>query len=107
MSRIPDYDKIYAGRKPKGLCDACGEPAFASIELVRTNDGLGRIRYYLPNQSARNRPHHHSDLQEVYFCPWCMRVLEDNFRATVLYLSHEAEGDRLRKEQLAKQKEAN
>lgn len=71
-----------------GACVACGEPAKHSIELAVGPEAAGDdARYYIPNQFARSSPM--GEVHEVPFCGTCIRVVEDNFRATIRYLQHE------------------
>jgi len=75
-----------------GDCVCCRQPAKGSIQLAAGPDGpqRGMIRYYLPNEFVRNEvPEGASDIQEVSFCATCMRTIEDNLRATILYLRAE------------------
>ena len=67
-------------------CYACGADANYAISLAITGK-----RLYLPNQLVREK----GDLpgpkpEEVGFCSTCMRKIEDNLRATVLYLQSES-----------------
>lgn len=74
------------------LCLCCGKEGKHNILLVRGDHGNGRKdpRWYIPNQFARNnRP---EILEEVWFCGSCMRAIEDNVRATILYLQSENKG---------------
>ncbi len=70
-------------------CSCCGKEADLSILLVRGVPGDEDSRYprwYLPNHLVRAEP----DLQEeVWFCASCIRIIEDNLRATILYLQSE------------------
>ncbi len=69
-------------------CITCGNPAKISILLAvgpHGNPENDTERWYLPNQIARQEDH----LTETWFCSTCMRTLEDNFRATLLYLQVE------------------
>jgi hypothetical protein len=73
----------------KGACVGCGKAAKYSVQLAIGPDGDGdEARYYIPNDFARESPM--GNLQEVPFCPTCMRSIEDNLRATVRYLQHES-----------------
>lgn len=69
-------------------CKCCGDPGVYNI-LLAIGPGSDWIseRLYLPNQDARLVG---EVLQEVWFCRRCMRIIEDNFRATVIYLQLEA-----------------
>ena len=62
-------------------CSVCKEPGKYSVLLGGDID-----RLYLPNQNARDV---NRDINEVWFCAPCMRTIEDNLRATVLYLQQE------------------
>jgi hypothetical protein len=68
-------------------CEACSKTAKYSILLATgpNEDGVVVDRVYLPNQSARGV----GENAEHWFCPECMRTLEDNFRSTLLYLQVE------------------
>lgn len=73
-------------------CTGCGAEGRYSILLSVTPNEDGSTpthRFYLPNQNVRSSGNH----QEVWFCPECMRFVEDSFRASVLYL--QAENDQL------------
>lgn len=77
---------------PSNECHGCGLPAEYSVLLSKTrNTGQSppEFRLYIPNQIVRSNEAH----EEVWFCHGCMRSLEDNFRATLLYL--QSENDRL------------
>ena len=67
-------------------CVGCGSPGKFSIMLAVALNPDDSIHYHLPNQIARN---HHSDIREVWFCKKCMRYVEDNLRASILYLQYE------------------
>ena len=67
-------------QEPKQSCHCCGGKAGYSI-LLAGEAG----HFYLPNQTFRE----HELGSEVWFCQWCMRRLDDSFRATVLYLRSE------------------
>ena len=83
--------------KLKEKCYACGEPANFTIMLALTGS-----RIYLPNQGVRSKPR--SD-EPIAFCVSCMRKIEDNLRATILYLQAESSAsnasDRARQKQRA------
>ena len=68
-------------------CDGCGKPAKYSIMLASgpRGDDQPIERLYIPNQSVREI----GEQFERWFCHGCMRALEDNFRATLLYLQTE------------------
>lgn len=71
-------------------CTGCGKPGKYSVLLSKTrNDRPGppEYRIYIPNQLVRE----HAKDEEFWFCHDCMRALEDNFRATLLYLQSENE----------------
>lgn len=79
-----------------GPCVCCGKPGRFSIVLaVGINNPPVHIpRYYIPNDSVRESAGTSLDPSEVIpFCEECMRTVEDNLRATILYL--QAENDRL------------
>lgn len=49
-------------------------------------------RWYIPNQSVRELTDadNVSDIvKELWFCHPCMRMIEDNLRATIMYLQSE------------------
>lgn len=79
--------------KPKDPCVCCGKAAAYSIILaVGPNNAPNKLpRFYLPNQHVRNPPVGPSPGEEVAFCQACMRTVEDNLRATMLYLQSEAD----------------
>lgn len=65
------------------------------------NPPNGAVRHYLPNDGNRAAAGVHfpaDELEELPLCPSCMRTVEDNFRATILYL--QAENDRLKIEKV-------
>ena len=64
------------------LCKCCGKEAEYNILLFGDDE-----RWYIPNQSRNDVP---ELLEEVWFCKACMRSIEDNFRATILYLQSES-----------------
>lgn len=69
-------------------CVACSKPGQYSILVSSTPNEDGAVpgvRHYLPNQTARE----HDKFAELWFCADCMRQVEDNFRATILYLQSE------------------
>jgi hypothetical protein len=77
------------------FCVGCGTPSKYSIHLalgIQADRLVALPRYYLPNQHARG-PHAPPVIEEVHFCVECMRTVEDNLRATILYL--QAENDQL------------
>jgi hypothetical protein len=53
-------------------CHCCGREGRFSILLVGDAD-----HWYLPNQLSRDIA------QEVWFCRFCMRVMEDSFRGVI------------------------
>jgi hypothetical protein len=71
------------------ICVCCRQPGKLTISLAATPNSFGQPRYYLPNQFARAEPEL-ANLGELSFCHACMRRIEDNFRATILYLQAEA-----------------
>lgn len=74
---------------PSTDCFSCGQRAKYSILLSKTRNVDQRppvFRFYIPNQTARDA----GAYEEVWFCPDCMRALEDGFRATLLYLQSES-----------------
>jgi len=66
------------------ICLTCGQPVKYSILLAET-DG----KFFLPNQFTRDLPPETANLHETWFCHPCMRMIEDNFRATISYLKQE------------------
>lgn len=74
-------------------CKACHEPGKYSILLTAGFDDPNsekHPRFYLPNQTVREENEKKGGfIHEVWFCHNCMRALEDNFRATLLYLQAE------------------
>ena len=75
-------------------CICCSKPSRFSIQLCQGSQGNlndTMPRYYIPNQKHRNESKKHSEIkiEEVYFCHDCMRKIEDNLRATILYLKNE------------------
>ena len=69
----------------EGTCICCDKAAAFTILLVQGPHGRDteRHRFYIPNQHVRkSRP----DLaEETPFCGGCIRVVEDNLRATIFY----------------------
>lgn len=63
-------------------CACCKNESTLSIQLVEWSG-----RYYIPNQNVRNAST--GDIKDIWFCKKCMRSIEDNLRATILYLQHE------------------
>lgn len=82
---------------PKCIC--CNQEGKYSILLAigpQANADDKSPRYYLPNQSARSKKVARlvgSPIEEVWFCPVCMRKVEDNLRATIQYLKSENKGE--------------
>lgn len=78
----------------KGLanCVCCGQQGSFSI-IVATgpnNEPLQIDRFYIPNQGVRDHIGTSMDVsRKLAFCGACMRAVEDNFRATILYLQAE------------------
>ena len=73
--------------KLKAKCYSSGKNSNYSIMLATSG---GRI--YLPNQALRSEDSpRHPGYGEVAFCAPCMRTIEDNLRATILYLQSENE----------------
>lgn len=73
-----------------GDCTGCGEKARVSIQLSVDANEDNSARYYLPSYFVRHVVPDLHHVQEVSFCAECMRTLEDNLRATILGLQHEA-----------------
>jgi hypothetical protein len=79
-----------------GPCTCCGKAARWSIVLAvgANNKPDETERYYVPNQGVRQFIGTDTDVSKaVPFCPSCMRSIEDNLRATILYM--QAENGRL------------
>lgn len=79
---------------PIRRCECCGKAANGSIQVMSgTNNPPNRsIRYYLPsdtNRASAGVDFPIEELKELPLCPSCMRTVEDNFRATILYLQAE------------------
>lgn len=74
-----------------GACTGCGKPARYTIQLtLGTQGNTGEIRFYIPNDFVRQEAKKHPELiDDVAFCATCMRVIEDNLRATIGYLRSE------------------
>lgn len=71
-------------------CIGCGQEAKYSI-LLAAGPHAGSNptpRWYIPNQIVRE-DNDCPSINEVWFCHSCMRMIEDNLRATVLYLQVE------------------
>ena len=64
------------------LCECCNKEGSHNI-LVSDTEG----RLYLPNEIAREI----GKVRELLLCKSCMRIVEDNFRATIGYLKKENE----------------
>ena len=72
------------------ICICCGDEAERSVRLFTgPQDPKGPLsaisRYYIPSQSAQGP----RDAEEAWFCRECMRQVEDNLRATILYIQAE------------------
>ena len=76
-----------------GTCVCCGKPGKQSIVLaVGPNRRLVDVgRYYIPNYNTRHfMGKGQMDVTKIVpFCRTCMRTVEDNMRATILYLQAE------------------
>ena len=78
-----------------GKCVCCDKPGRYSIILAvgpQGNDSLKIPRLYIPNQSVRAEMEKEDGFkvaEEKWFCAPCMRTIEDNLRATILYLQAE------------------
>jgi len=70
-------------------CVCCGNPGKFSIMLVGAHETDEQARIYLPNQNVRDSEDFNVS-EETWFCHHCMRVIEDNLRATIMYLRSEA-----------------
>lgn len=70
-------------------CTTCKKEGVYSVMLATGSHGDGGLkheRFYIPNQVGRE----HGDIgQATWFCKSCMRTVEDNLRATILYLMAE------------------
>ena len=71
----------------KYLCLCCKKEAKYNILLFRGDQEDGTPRWYIPNQSRNEVP---ELLEQVWFCPSCMRAIEDDFRATISGLTKRA-----------------
>jgi hypothetical protein len=73
----------------------CDKPGKYSIILAvgpEGHDSLEIPRLYIPNQAVREEMEKQGGFQvagEKWFCHPCMRIVEDNLRATILYLQAE------------------
>lgn len=82
---------------PQQDCTCCGKPASYTIQVAvaESQNRVTDVRYYLPNQGFRTETDPQmlrqirQQLKELPFCPQCVRAVEDNFRATILYLQDE------------------
>jgi hypothetical protein len=82
---------------PGQECTGCGKPASVTILVAvsPSEDRVTEVRYYIPNQTYRNETDpqfielNNMNLRELPFCASCIRTVEDNFRATILYLQDE------------------
>ena len=76
-----------------GECIGCGGHATISVVLARGPHGRDTRddeRLYLPNQTVRQGwDEGWEQPEQTLFCIACMRKVEDNFRATILYLQAE------------------
>jgi hypothetical protein len=73
-------------------CTCCGKDAeILTIELAVGSYGelIDSARYYFPSDSNRKNEYGRHNILEVPFCRRCMRILEDTFRASILYLQKE------------------
>jgi hypothetical protein len=76
-------------------CYCCQEEAKCSILVSdgsthQKDKPFEPSRVYLPNQLVRERAITDKGLiNELWFCHECMRKIEDNLRATILYLKTE------------------
>jgi hypothetical protein len=66
-------------------CYACGGKGNYSVMLAFTGE-----RIYIPNQIVRSSRPPHPGYEETVFCARCMRKIEDNVRATIMYLQSES-----------------
>jgi hypothetical protein len=76
-----------------GRCVCCGKPGKQSIMLAigRNRKSVDIGRYYIPNYRVRHFVGNGQiDVTKIVpFCATCMRRVEDNLRATILYLHAE------------------
>lgn len=73
-------------------CLCCPNDAYVTVQLAEGPQGWKHNqtpRLYIPNDHVRANVDMHGSVEEIPFCKTCMRVIEDNFRATVLYLQAE------------------
>lgn len=75
-------------------CICCGKNGRFSILLAvgpnNTDKKNDTDRYYIPNDAVRKTAGTSLDpTEKVSFCGDCMRKVEDNLRATILYLQSE------------------
>jgi hypothetical protein len=78
--------------KKLGPCVCCGEPGKFSIILAvgPNNKPVDIDRYYIPNENVREHIGTGMDVSQVVpFCADCMRRVEDNLRATIIYIQSE------------------
>jgi hypothetical protein len=72
-------------------CDGKGRFSIIIATGPHGSENLKQDRIYIPNQSVREDIGKPMDVSsEVHFCPTCMRSIEDNFRATIMYLQAES-----------------
>lgn len=78
--------------KTRARCICCGN---AATELIQLSEGLNRppmmvTRFYLSTDRLREQSQAVPDaVREVPFCQPCLDRIEDNLRATILYLQAE------------------
>lgn len=75
---------------PDATCLGCGGEPEVSILIVRGRQDLGggrSPRWFLPSQAVREEEEER--IEEQWFCQRCMDLIEDNFRASILYLQVE------------------
>jgi hypothetical protein len=75
-----------------GKCIGCGQPGKFSIIVAAgpNNNPVEVERLYIPNETVREHIGTGMDVsREAPFCAKCMRAVEDNFRATIMYLQSE------------------
>jgi len=94
MSRYSEKELKYQNRLNElkkagsGPCICCGDPGMTDILLYNSNG-----RYYLSSHSNLLHDECFPECGYVaqwhWFCQRCMHILEDNLRATILYLQSE------------------
>jgi hypothetical protein len=79
-----------AGIPPCGGRNRIGEFVRAINPLISIPFRAKIDRFYIPNEGVRKHMGTSMDVSKTMpFCVECMRAVEDNFRATILYLQAE------------------